>query len=248
MTRTSAALTHFLVSAAIVGTVLSVVFFVWYPGFLFAMAGAINPVLVMVSVDVTLGPLLTFIIFKPGKWGLKFDLAFIFAVQIAALTYGTLTLYKEKPHFLVFAVDSFAAVAKKHVDMSALRYEELADKPLIGPVNVYARMPTDPSERSKLIDSVLFEGEPDLEFRAEYYEPFENGAETIRARARDLDELSPANPAEAAEFERVRRRHPGQTLLVVPARSEEDFGVLLDGATLEPFDGIRANTWPDKDN
>ncbi len=246
MIRTRAALIHLLVSATIVGLVLAVVFFAWYPGFLFALAGAISPVLVMMSVDVTLGPLLTFIVFKPGKPGLKFDMAFIFTVQIIALGYGTLTLYNERPHFLVFAVDGFAAVAERHVDMSMLRYEELADKPLIGPVNVYARMPTDPSERSAFLEGVLFEGKPDLERRTEFYEPYENGAETIRARATAFDDFSPANAAEEAEVARVRQRYSGQPFLVLPARgpaADEDFSVLLDSGTLEPVDAMRASSW-----
>lgn len=246
MIRTRAALIHLVASAVIVGSVLAVVFFAWYPGFLFALAGAVTPVLVMISVDVTLGPLLTFIVYKPGKRGLKFDMAFIFAVQLIALTYGTLTLYNERPHFLVFAVDSFAPVAARHVDMSALRYEELEDKPLIGPVSVYARMPTDPSERSRFLESVLFEGKPDLEQRAEFFEPYENGAETIRARATAFDDFSPANAAEEAEIARIRQRFVDRSFLIVPARgpaAEEDFSVLLDSETLEAVDAIRASSW-----
>lgn len=246
MIRTRAALIHLLLSATVVGSVLAVIFFAWYPGFLFEMAGAVSPVLVMLSVDLTLGPLLTFIVYKPGKPGLKFDMVFIVTVQLAALAYGTVTLYNERPNFLVFAVDRFAAVAERHVDMNALRYEELADRPFVGPINVYARMPTDPSERSALIDSVIFEGKPDLEQRAEYFEPFENGAETIRARAIALDDFEPANAAEESEVARIRRQFPDQPLLLVPGSTrglDEDFSIVLDNESLEPVDAIRASTW-----
>ena len=245
MTRNRAAIVHLLVSALIVGSVLAVVFFVWYPGFLFAMAGALAPVMVMIGVDVTLGPLLTFIVFKPGKRGLKFDMAFIFTVQIAALAFGAITLFNERPHFLVFAVDRFTAVPARHVDMNALRYEELQDKPLGSPILVYARLPEDQSERSALIDSVLFEGKPDLERRAEYFEPYENGAETIRGRAIALTEFQAVNPAEETEVARAKRRHDALPLLVIPASSntQEDFSLLLDEETLEPVKAIRASSW-----
>ena len=41
--------------------------------------------MLQVSVDVTLGPLITLIIFKPGKKGLLFDLVVIGMMQSAAL-------------------------------------------------------------------------------------------------------------------------------------------------------------------
>ena len=38
------------------------------------------------------GPLLTLIVFRAGKPGMKFDLAVIGLVQVAALAYGTATV------------------------------------------------------------------------------------------------------------------------------------------------------------
>ena len=246
MTRTRAALIHLAVSALIVGSVLTVVFLAWYPGYLFELSGAIDPVLVMVGVDVTLGPILTFIVFKAGKPGLKFDLAVIFSVQLAALLYGSITLYQERPHFLVFAVDSFTAIPARAVDMDALRYDELRSKPTIGPVMVHARMPEDPERRREIVEGVLFEGEPDLERRADCYEPYEYGAAEIRAHAIDIHDFSPAGEQEADEIaaaiERFEAAH--QALGLVPTRSfSDDYALVIDLATLEPLTAIRVNAW-----
>lgn len=246
MTRTRAALIHLAVSALIVGSVLTVVFLAWYPDYLFELSGAIDPVLVMVGVDVTLGPILTFIVFKAGKPGLKFDLAVIFSVQVAALLYGTLTLYAERPHFLVFAVDNFVAIPARAVDMEALRYDELRTKPSIGPVMVYARMPEDPEVRREFVEGVLFEGQPDLERRAEFFEPYAYGAAEVRARAVDIGRFEPANDREADEIADARRRfevgHPA--LGIVPTRSfADDYALVIDLATLEPLTAIRVNAW-----
>ena len=46
-------------------------------------------ILLMIGVDVVIGPLLTLIVFDPKKKHLKFDLVVIAALQLAALAYGS---------------------------------------------------------------------------------------------------------------------------------------------------------------
>ena len=245
MTKTKAALLHFMVSGLVVGSVLAIVFFAWYPGFLFALSGAISPVLVMTGVDLTLGPLLTFIVYRKNKPGLKFDLAFIFSIQLVALGYGSITLFNERPHFLVFAADSFTAVSARQVDMDALRFDELRHKPAIGPVLAFADMPADPETRREFVESVLFEGQPDLERRAEFFEPYAAGADTIRARAIRIEAFDAADDAEAREIRRAIERHGGDRRLgLVPARSfDADYAVVIDLVSLEPIDAVAVNAW-----
>ncbi len=247
MTKTKAALLHFTVSGVVVGSVLAVVFFVWYPGFLFAMSGAIDPVLVMLGVDLTLGPLLTFIVYRKNKPGLKFDLAFIFSVQLVALVYGSLTLFNERPHFLVFAHDSFTAIPARQVDMNALRFDELRQKPAIGPRLAFAALPTDPEARNAFMESVIFDGQPDLERRAEFFEPYEAGAGSIRASAIRLEEFEAADREEAAAIRRTIERYEDddRPLGLVPARSfGAEYSVVIDLVSLEPLDAIAVDTWP----
>ena len=78
------------------------------------------PVFILIGVDLVLGPLLTLIVYKQGKPGLKFDLSFIAAVQVAALIYGSYTLHSERPHFLVFAIDRVTLVALSGIDESSM--------------------------------------------------------------------------------------------------------------------------------
>ena len=97
MTRYRASLLHLGLSGAVVAAVLALVFLVWYPDWSFSVAGAVTPVMILVGVDLVLGPLLTLIVYKEGKPGLKFDLAFIAAVQLLALSYGSYTLHGARP-------------------------------------------------------------------------------------------------------------------------------------------------------
>ena len=246
MTRYRASLTHLAISAVFVGVILAIVFLIWYPGATFEIAGAVNPVYVLIGVDLVLGPLLTLIVYKQGKPGLKFDLSFIATVQLVALIYGSYTLHSERPHYLVFAIDRITLVANKSVDRSLIRYEELTRKPLGNIVNVFARAPADPDEFQRFLNSVLFDGMPDLERRAEFWEPWESGAGEISVVIQALETFTPASDEErrrvAAAVNRYGDEHPNLGILPIGG-IEEDIGMLLDRDSLTPLGVIKVDPW-----
>ena len=143
MTRYRASAIHLTISASVVGVVLAAVFLLWYPGPSFEISGARIPVFVLIGVDLVLGPLLTLIVYKEGKRGLKFDLTFIASVQLVALLYGAGTLHAERPTYLVFAIDRISLVSHKHIDYSSIQYDELRQKSFGELLNVFARPPAD---------------------------------------------------------------------------------------------------------
>jgi hypothetical protein len=73
-------------SALIGATVVVVMLTLWYPRPYFDAMGGQALLALIVGVDVTLGPLLTLIVFNPKKQELKFDLAVIAACQLTALS------------------------------------------------------------------------------------------------------------------------------------------------------------------
>ena len=102
------------------------------------MAGGRDLFLLVTSVDVVLGPLLTFAVFNLAKgWKhLRRDLAVIGVIQMAALVYGLHTVYIVRPVALVFEVDRFRLVTATDVHEPELpkalpAYRSL---PLTGPV------------------------------------------------------------------------------------------------------------------
>ena len=107
--RWQAAGTHLLICIAIAATVIAVMLGVWYPGPLFEAAGGTGMLYILVGVDVILGPLLTLIVFKSGKRGMKFDLTAIGLVQVAALIYGAHIVYLARPAFIARAASSIPA-------------------------------------------------------------------------------------------------------------------------------------------
>jgi hypothetical protein len=108
--RRSAFLIHVAVSACVLATLFVWVVTFLYPQPLLQLQGGSKIVGLLVLVDVVLGPLMTLIVFKPGKKSLKFDMAVIIVVQLAAFIYGVSALYSQRPVFIVYVYDRFVVV------------------------------------------------------------------------------------------------------------------------------------------
>lgn len=67
------------------------------------------------SIDIVIGPILGFIIYKQNKKSLKFDLSVIFLIQFSALLFGFLTLFNGRPVWIVFNEASFYVVKQNEV-------------------------------------------------------------------------------------------------------------------------------------
>ena len=84
MSRWRAAGIHLLVSAGVAAVVLAVMLGVWYGPTLFWAMGGAGLALILIGVHLVMGPALTLVVFRSGKRGLKFDLAAIALLQLAA--------------------------------------------------------------------------------------------------------------------------------------------------------------------
>ena len=110
-TRWQAAAIHLGISAAIALAVVGAMRIAWYPAPYFDAAGGAMLLLLLVGVDVVVGPLLTLVVYSPQKKHLHADLAVIAALQLAALAYGVSVMYGARPVYVAFAGDRFELVA-----------------------------------------------------------------------------------------------------------------------------------------
>lgn len=102
--RFKAAGTHLLISFVAFAIIVSGLIYFCYPWPYYKINGLWQGLRITASVDLILGPVLTMIIFTPGKSlrALRFDLAMIALVQLAALIYGVITLYTQRPYATLF--------------------------------------------------------------------------------------------------------------------------------------------------
>jgi hypothetical protein len=212
--------------------------------------GAWNVLRVLIGVDVVLGPLLTLIVFKPGKRGLKFDLAFIALVQLAALVYGLTAIYRERPYFTVFSVDRFYVVAERDADPrelgAAREAGRVTDKPFREPLLIVAVFPQDLATQQRLLDETLFRGLPDIERRPEFWQPFADGVSAVQGAQRPLGVLRAKQPSAAASIDELIKKLglPEDRLGYLPlVAKNRDVAFIVDAETGAPLDVIDVDPW-----
>lgn len=110
--RLKASAIHLALSLAIAALAGLLVFGIWYPYPFREISGGRELFLLVVTVDVILGPLITLAVFNRKKpWTeLRRDLAIVALIQLAALGYGLWTVYVARPVHMVFEIDRFRVV------------------------------------------------------------------------------------------------------------------------------------------
>ncbi|MBQ9579401.1 MAG: pilus assembly protein [Ottowia sp.] len=194
-------LIHLCISAVVAATVAAIIFGVWYPHPYRTISGGTQLFLMIVSIDVIVGPLITLIISKPGKsWrALTFDYCTIALLQISALAYGTWTMAAARPLHMVFEKDLFRVV---HVpEIPAAQWKRVPPgieaRPLTGPDMLTARLPVDTDEKMASLD-LAFAGLLEA-FQPALWTPYDGKA--AFAAARDMGELRKRLPKAGAEID-----------------------------------------------
>ena len=235
-TRWQAAGLHLLISAAIAAAVLTVMLAVWYPRPLFEAEGGPGLVFILVGVDVVIGPLITLVIFKAGKWGLKFDLWTIAVLQLTALAYGVSMVAGVRPAYIVFVHDQFETVGAMELaeqDLAEASRPEFRKVPIAGPVVVALRPPADPQERSDLMFQALGGGK-DLRHFPKYYVPYSEHVREVLAKGQTPAQLRKRDPQTAKVVDNwlAEAKVPESAVLYLPLKASRGFiAALVDAKT-----------------
>lgn len=247
MSRWRAGLIHLALSGLVAGAVLALLVGLWFPAPYFGAGGGKNLFMLLVGVDVVLGPLLTLLVFRPGKPGLKLDLAVIGLLQALALGYGVYTMALARPVFVVAVVDRFVAVAAGQIDpldLLAAPQPQWRKLSWTGPQLVGAQRPDDSEARNELLFSAL--AGKDIELFPRYYTFYEKVAPALLARAQGLDGLRNMHPASRHEIDAFVQRHGGsdKELAWVPlVANDTDIVMVLARPTGQPVGTLEMDPW-----
>jgi hypothetical protein len=226
---------HFLGSIVVASVAAIVVFDFWYPFPYHELSGGRELFLLVVSVDIVCGPLLTLVLFNPAKLraALLRDLGLVALIQLGALGYGLSTVWLARPLFLVQEVERFKVIAAPDVSAEALASLPVELQPhwLSGPITVAIRAPRDEDEREKVLFASV-QGGRDYAQRPDFYLPYEGAAA--------LKSLNRAKPLAAFLQKYPDQRSAAQGLLekagftlesarYLPVIARQDWIVLLDG-------------------
>lgn len=236
--RLKAAGIHLAISLVLAALAALLVFLVWYPFPYREISGGRELFLIVVAVDVVMGPLMTLAIFntaKPRK-ELRRDLGIIGLLQLAALAYGLWTVAVARPVHLVYEIDRFRVVHAIDVPTELINRAppELRQLPLTGPTLLSVRDFKDNKESfdatMAALQGVAIGARPDL------WQPYEKARAQVLRQAKPLAELKVRFPANKKEIDSALRAggHAPIAVGYIPMAGRQTFWtVLIDLNTAE---------------
>ncbi|MGG2096732.1 TfpX/TfpZ family type IV pilin accessory protein [Acinetobacter haemolyticus] len=220
-------ISHLAISFFIALIFIGVVFLLWYPSPLAKAVGVTSVFFMLVFIDVIIGPLLSFFVYKEGKRTLIMDLTFIIIMQASALAYGVYSIAQGRPAWIVYYYDQFELVTNKDLVKDRLQlvkpeyqtYFEFNTK-------VVAVQPrkTDEETKKDMIE-VLTTGIP-VFMRPERYVPFEQESSTILKSSYNLDKLKKFN--EPHKVDEILAKYPQANVWLPLNATEKNMTVLIN--------------------
>jgi hypothetical protein len=202
---------HLAGSACALTLILGGLYLGWYRGPGWYLTEVARVVFIVVMVDVVVGPTLTLIIANPRKSrrSLARDIGAIVTVQIAALIYGTVTLWSGRPLYYTFSADRLEIVQASDLEAPEIargRKENPALAPhwYSLPRWVWAPLPDDPEEAAKIVNGTIFGGGGDVIDMPRYFKPWTTGLPELRKHLSTIDDLK--QQLSAKELQTVKAR------------------------------------------
>ena len=241
--RLKAAGIHLLISVLVALIGIGLVFWGWHPNPLQKAVGVTHIFLMMLGIDVVLGPLLTLLVASSKeKKTLKFDLSVIAAVQLAAYLYGMHSIAVSRPVYIAFDKLRFEVVQADSVvratDKTIL--PEYQSNPLFVPQWVSVRPYKDAAEQNQRTILEMQEGiSPSM--MADLYQPLNDGWDGMLERKHGLDELKQYNPAEQVAKELAA--YPQADSYLPMKAPSVDMAVLLDSRQKQVLGIVDLRPW-----
>lgn len=240
--RLSFFLSHLVISMLIALSVVAIVFLVWYPAPLATAVGVTHIFLMMLVIDVILGPLLTLLVYKQGKKTLLFDLTVIVLLQISALGYGLWTISQGRPAWLVFNVDRFDVVRVNDIDNRSIEKakEEYKVPSWFYPKWVAATSPKNIDENNQVTFEAVFSG-VDIAQRPNLYSPLINQRKQLQKKAVNIKELYKYNDKQLVQ--EILGQYPQADAFVPLKANAVDMTVLINKENSEVVKIVDLRPW-----
>jgi hypothetical protein len=187
---------HLLSSAMVLTLILGGLYFGWYrwPGWY--LTDVRQVVLVMICVDVVLGPTLTLIIANQKKLRreLTRDIGIVVFVQLCALTYGSVQLWNGRPLYYAFSVNILQLVQAYDIDadeakLGRAQNPDLAPHWYSLPRWVWAPLPQNAEEAGKIVTATITGGD-DVISMPRYFKSWDEGSPSLRSQLKKVDDVA----------------------------------------------------------
>lgn len=230
---------HLIGSVTLATLVAWLLLFLWYPSPYSHMAGGLKLLFILISVDVVLGPSLTFVVFdvKKPRGELVRDIAIICFIQLCGLAYGLHTVYIARPVALVLEVTQFRVVSaidvkKDELDTAPSAFQFLS---LTGPRLLATRDFKDRADESDALDK-SFSGY-DIGTRPSFWQEYELSKTRALQLSKPVSRLYSKYPDSKTEIDAAVKRAgiDAAQLRFIPIFSRQgDWVALIHPSTARP--------------
>ena len=231
---------HLAISCVIALLAAALVFGLWYPYPYRDISGGRELFLIVVAVDVVLGPLITLTIFNRIKpWSeLRRDLVMVALIQLTALCYGLWTVSVARPVHLVFEFDRFRVVHAVEVppELLARAPHHVSTLPLTGPTLLSVRPFRDGAEQVEATLTAL--NGLSLSARPDLWQTYPEAKALVLQVAKPVTALKSRFPAQVPAIEAAvaSTGRQADSLVYLPMIGRKSFWtVFLDPVTAEPL-------------
>ena len=248
MSRWKAAGIHLTISFALAAIIGAVLYFLWFPPPYFIAAGASRLMLVLIGVDIGIGPLLTLLAVNPHKPKrlLKLDLSIIAVLQALAFGYGIHVIAAARPIFVVAEADRFVLVAADEISDADLAQGSLPafrKRSWTGPVLVGAAPPSDKKDSGTFAMQVMATGK-DIDRLPRYYMTYDQIVGKFIPHAKSLNQLTKATAKQHRQLQRLQAESSDGPLLALPVQhGDQNLTVILSPRTKRPLRILPIDSW-----
>lgn len=235
-------LSHLSISVLIALIVIWVVFFIWYPAPVAKAVGVTHLFLMMLVIDIIIGPILGLLVYKEGKKSLKLDLAIIIVIQLSALCYGVYSIAQGRPVWVVYSIDRFELVKNNEIfDQNIQAAQSQYRNPSwLGPRFVAMQLSQSIEQRNNEMFNEVFSG-ISLAQHPERYVPLTNVKTLIQQRTQKLELLKQFNDSQSVQ--KILAKYPQATGYVPLKANAVDMTILVNKERGEVIKIVDLRPW-----
>jgi hypothetical protein len=247
MSRWKASSIHLSISLVLATSIGALLYFLWFPSPYFIAGGADKLILVLMGVDIGIGPLLTLIVASPHKSRklLTLDLSVIAVMQTIAFGYGIHVIAAARPVFVVAAIDRLVLVSANELtdaDLAQGSQPTFRARSWTGPILVGA-LPPKGNESIKIAEQAMSSGK-DIDQLPKFYVPYDQVVDKLMRHAKLLSQLNNATGYQRKRLEQFQAGASDGMLLALPLqRGDNDYTAIMSPKTRRPILILHIDPW-----
>ncbi|MDO4642850.1 MAG: TfpX/TfpZ family type IV pilin accessory protein [Cardiobacteriaceae bacterium] len=214
---------HLCVSLFLGCMTASFVYVIWYPGVLAKAIGVSHIFLLLLCIDIIVGPILTLFLAREGKKGVWFDLTVVVIIQLTALVYGVWHIAEGRPAWQVInihRVELISALDMKYANANP----PFSRNPIMGPGWALVRPAKDKVEQSDWLWKEL-EGGGSPAQHAELLISIDGNWQYFEKEIKALDDLLQYNSKDMVE--KIKLKYPNSDGFMPMIGVDVDMTVLV---------------------